>query len=75
MVARMVMARAHYVRGQKHAFPNGVRLVSGPFDSLGDAFDEKRRLEAAGLYPDAVLSVVPHRAKVLPVRTPRKETS
>lgn len=65
------MGRAWYVRGQKHAFPHGKRLVSGPFDESDQAWTEKRRLEQAGLYPDARLDVLPHSAKTLPVVTPR----
>lgn len=65
----MVMARAWYVHGKKLAFPYGERLVSGPFDEHGGAFDEAARLRP--FYPDATLSARPHRAKSLPVRTPR----
>jgi hypothetical protein len=67
----MVMARAHYVHGKQRAFPYGERLVSGPFDTSADATTERKRLEAAGLYPDARLTTTTHRAKSLPVVTPR----
>lgn len=65
------MGRAWYVHGQKHAFPYGKRLVSGPFDEMNAAYDERARLEQAKLYPDARLDVLPHSAKTLPVVTPR----
>lgn len=67
----MVMARAWYVHGKKRAFPYGERLVSGPFDESADAWAEEKRLRDAKLYPDANLTVRVHRAKSLPVRTPR----
>ncbi len=65
------MARAYYVHGQKLAFPYGERLVSGPYDDSAAAFAEEKRLREAGLYPDANLTVRVHRAKSLPVVTPR----
>lgn len=67
----MVMAVGHYVRGRKHAFPYGERLVSGPLDDSAAAFAEAKRLRDAGLYPDAELFPYVHRAKTLPVVTPR----
>ena len=48
-----------YVKGRKHAFPHGERLVCGPLDDLDAAQDEMRRLRP--LYDDAHLSVVPER--------------
>lgn len=65
------MASAWYVHGVKLAWPNGERLVSGPFDESADAWAEEKRLRDAGLYPDATLRVRVHRAKSLPVCTPR----
>lgn len=65
----MVMGRAWYVKGTKYAFPYSTKLVSGPFDDSGAAFDEARRIRP--LYPDANLDVVMHRAKSLPTRVPR----
>lgn len=65
----MVMGRAHYVKGTKYAWPNSTKLVSGPFDDSGAAFDEVRRIRP--FYPDANLEVVIHRAKTLPTRVPR----
>lgn len=65
----MPMARGWYVKGKKLAFPNGVRLVSGPFDDHGPAFAEARRIRP--FYPDATLDVVLHTGKTLPERTPR----
>lgn len=63
------MGRAWYVKGRKHAFPYGERLVSGPFDEITPAYDELHRIRP--FYPDANLDVVHHRAKTLPERTPR----
>lgn len=68
----MAQARAHYVKATQKAFPYGWRLVSGPFHTLDEVWDEKYRLEFAGLYPDALLATISHRAKSLPVRRPRE---
>lgn len=65
----MPLGRGWYVKGRKWAFPYGERLVSGPFDDLGPAHDEARRIRP--FYPDAHLDVVLHTAKTLPERTPR----
>lgn len=65
----MPQAEAHYVEGQKLEYPHGKRLVSGPFDTSGEAWAEVERLRP--LYPDANLSAVLYRGKSLPERRPR----
>lgn len=67
------MGRGWYVKGRKHAFPYGERLVSGPFDESTAAHDEERRIRP--FYPDAHLTVVLEVAKTLPERKPRAAAS
>jgi hypothetical protein len=62
------MAYAHYVHARRQNFLQEQRLFSGPFDSRAAAHDERDRL--ARLWPDLVLSVKSHRAKVLPILVP-----
>ena len=63
------MGRAWYVKGRKHAFPYGERLVSGPFDESAACHDELARIRP--FYPDANLWVQLEVAKTLPDRKPR----
>lgn len=66
----MTRGRAYYVQAVQHAFPHGVRLESGPFESLRECMAECARL--APLYPDAHLREHVKRAKSLPTLTPRR---
>lgn len=65
----MVQARAWYVKGRKHAFPYGEKLVSGPLDDNAACFAELARIRP--FYPDANLWVQLHVGKTLPECTPR----
>lgn len=68
----MVMAVGHYVSAQKLAFPYAEGLISGPFEESADAWEEMRRIRATKLYADCNLRVKTHRARSLPVKTPRR---
>jgi hypothetical protein len=56
------------VQAQRLAFPHGVRLLAGPYETLGEAREQYEQLRP--LYPDANLSLVTKRGRTLPQVSP-----